>query len=65
VQLETIAPDHEHIDLIYLGRPVEPYDGALGAAEDGLGWYGPDQLRAMELTPEVRAWTGLVLAELG
>jgi len=65
VQLETIAPDHEHIDLIYLGRPVQPYDGALAAGEDGLGWYGPDELRAMELTPEVRAWTGLVLAELG
>ncbi len=65
VQLEAIAPDHEHVDLIYLGRPLEPYDGALGGDEDGLGWYDPAELESLSLTPEVRAWTRLVLAELG
>lgn len=65
VQLETIRPGHEHVDLIYLGRPVEPYDGALAGAEAELGWYGPDELATLDLTPEVRAWTALVLAELG
>ena len=39
VQLETIRAGHEHIDLIYFGRPIEPYDGRLSADEEGLGWY--------------------------
>lgn len=64
VQLETIGPGHEHIDLIYFGRPVEPYDGALTADEDGLGWYGGRDLDALDLTDEVRAWTRLALTEL-
>ncbi len=64
VQLETIGPGHEHIDLIYFGRPVEPYDGTLTADEDGLGWYGGRDLDALDLTDEVRAWTRLALTEL-
>ncbi len=64
VQLETIGPGHEHIDLIYLGRPLEPYDGALHGAENGLGWYGAEALAALPLTDEVRAWSALALREL-
>ena len=65
VQLETIRPGHEHIDLIYFGRPLEPYDGALGGEEEGLGWYDRAALERLELTEEVRAWTRLALEELG
>ena len=64
VQVESIRPDHEHIDLIYFGRPLEPYDGRLGSDEEGLGWYSPDALERLDLTDEVRAWTRLALAEL-
>ncbi|HKI57440.1 MAG TPA: NUDIX domain-containing protein [Trueperaceae bacterium] len=64
VQLETIGPGHEHIDLIYLGRPVEPYDGRLDGGEEGLGWYDRAALERLELTDEVRAWTRLALEEL-
>ncbi len=64
VQLETIREDHEHIDLIYFGRPVEPYDGTLSADEEGLGWYDAASLENLALTDEVRAWTELALAEL-
>lgn len=64
VQLETIRPHHEHIDLIYLGRPVEPYDGAFAGSEQGMGWYAPAELRRLDLTAEVRAWTALALREL-
>lgn len=64
VQLETIRDDHEHIDLIYFGRPIEPYDGRLDGEEEGLGWYDAASLERLELTDEVRAWTALALAEL-
>lgn len=64
VQLERIAPGHEHIDLIYYARPLEPYEGSLHAGELGLGWYGPDQIARLPLTEELREWTGLALSEL-
>lgn len=65
VQVEAIAPGHEHIDLIYLGRPLEPYDGGLSGSQPGLGWYDAPGLEALDLTDEVRAWATLALAELG
>lgn len=65
VQLEAIAPGHEHIDLVYLARPVPEYDGYLLPEDGSLGWYGPAALERLELTEEIRAWTRLALAELG
>lgn len=64
VQVEPIAPGHEHIDLIYFGRPVEGYDGALPATADGVGWYGPNELDRLDLTAEIVRWTELALKEL-
>lgn len=64
VQLEVIEPGHEHIDLIYYARPLEPYDGSLRPTEPELGWYGPDEIARLPLTEELRAWTSLALAEL-
>src|SRR5690606_31259113 len=65
VQLESIAPGHEHIDLVYLGRPVAPYEGALGGDEEGLGWYDATAAAALDLTQEMDAWVELALLELG
>jgi 8-oxo-dGTP pyrophosphatase MutT (NUDIX family) len=67
VQLETIRPGHEHIDLIYFARPVEPYDGTLPLADDdpSLGWYDAEALQALELDEEMRAWCALALREGG
>ena len=64
VQLEAIAPGHEHVDLIYFARPVEPYDGLLDGNEEGLGWYGPDEALALGLTDEMEAWVRLATREL-
>lgn len=63
VQLETIAPGHEHIDLVYLAVPIEPYDGVLDSGEGGFGWYDADAASALDLTPEMRAWVVLALSE--
>ena len=63
VQLERIAPGHEHVDLVYLARPEPGYDGSL-SGEASLGWYGAEALERLPLTDEIRAWCVLALREL-
>lgn len=66
IQLEPIRPGHEHIDLIYFGRPLEPYGGELAGEglDHAIGWFGPDELAELDLTSEVAAWCALALAEV-
>ena len=64
VQLESIAPGHEHIDLVYLARPLEPYAGELTGDEEGLAWYDSGAAGRLGLTPEMTAWVTLALSEL-
>lgn len=64
VQLEYIGPGHEHIDLVYFARPVEPYDGTLDGTEPGLAWFSANELESLPLTDEMLAWTALALTEL-
>jgi ADP-ribose pyrophosphatase YjhB (NUDIX family) len=67
IQLELIRPGHEHIDLIYFARPVEPYGGELprGGDDPSLGWYDEGALARLELNEEMRAWCELALRECG
>lgn len=65
IQLEQISADHEHIDLMYLARPVAAYNGYLLETDPTLGWYDPSALAQLELSDEVRAWTDLAFRELG
>lgn len=55
IQLEHIAPNHQHIDLIYFatGFPAEP--------RDRTGWFGLDELVPLTLTEEVRTWCLLAI----
>lgn len=64
VQLESIAPGHEHIDLVYLGRPFEPYHGRLAGDEPSFAWYDREAAQTLDLTPEMAAWVELALTEL-
>ena len=64
VQLETIIPGHEHIDLIYFARPLPHYRGELLHTDKTLGWYDVTGLARLELTEEIRYWTTLALLEL-
>lgn len=64
VQLEDIAPGHQHVDLVYLARPSEPYDGALRSESAPFAWYGAAAANELSLTPEMVAWVRLALAEL-
>jgi 8-oxo-dGTP pyrophosphatase MutT (NUDIX family) len=61
IQLEDISPGHQHIDLIYfasLAEPSPPFDGV----ESGIGWFGPDEWAALDLTRELIAWCQAALA---
>lgn len=64
VQLETIYPGHEHIDLIYFAVPAPGYEGSLLESDPTLGWYDSDALGTMALTEEIRAWLALAFAEI-
>jgi 8-oxo-dGTP pyrophosphatase MutT (NUDIX family) len=54
IQLETIGPGHEHIDLIYFARPVGV--DALPSLAEGMSWVSEADLDTLELTSEVRYW---------
>lgn len=62
VQLERIAPDHEHIDLVYFAR----VRGAAGRAPltGGVRWLAPDDLSSIPITGEVREWCSRAIREL-
>lgn len=63
IQLEDIAPGHQHIDLIYFARPAAGTDPVPNAAEAGaVGWFGPADFDRLGLTAEVRAWCLRALA---
>ena len=64
VQLEAIAPGHEHVDLVYWAVPQEPYDGVL-RGDPTLAWCDRDALARLPLGEEIAAWARLALDELG
>jgi 8-oxo-dGTP pyrophosphatase MutT (NUDIX family) len=55
VQLERIAPGHEHIDLVYFARPS---GGQIVASPEceRAGWYHLDELAALGVNDEIRDW---------
>ncbi|MBO2522008.1 MAG: NUDIX hydrolase [Firmicutes bacterium] len=65
VQVETIAPGHEHIDLVYFAVPVGDTRLTRNREALDIGWFTRDELEALPLTREIRLWTEKALAELG
>jgi 8-oxo-dGTP pyrophosphatase MutT (NUDIX family) len=58
IQLEDIAPGHQHIDLVYFAT------GEPAAARDEVGWYAPAEWSALDLTDEIIAWCEAALSRL-
>ena len=58
IQLETIQPDHQHIDLIYFAT----IQGDTGTdimethEVERAGWYRLSELESMGVNAEVREW---------
>ncbi|MDF2628059.1 MAG: mutT/nudix family protein [Symbiobacteriaceae bacterium] len=67
IQLEDISPGHQHIDLVYFARPVDPAAVRPVANDevDRVGWYARGDLGRIDLTEEVRAWVERALARVG
>ncbi|MDQ4126956.1 MAG: NUDIX domain-containing protein [Actinomycetota bacterium] len=64
VQLESIAPGHEHIDLIYFAAPAGPTTIGQEFATDKVGWYGPEDWESMRVNAEVRGWCERAISAL-
>lgn len=64
IQLEQIGPNHEHIDLVYLARPVDPAQIEPTTDRDvqQVGWYSLEEALALPLTEEIHAWVERVLS---
>jgi 8-oxo-dGTP pyrophosphatase MutT (NUDIX family) len=58
IQLEDIAPGHQHIDLVYFAT------GEPAATRHEVGWYGPSEWPALDLTDEIIAWCEAALSRL-
>jgi 8-oxo-dGTP pyrophosphatase MutT (NUDIX family) len=58
IQLEDITPGHQHVDLIYFARPLDPAQAeAVGNSEsESVGWYRLDELAALGVNHEVQLW---------
>lgn len=65
VQVERIAPGHEHVDFVYFARPVGDTRVAPGPGVSRVGWYTKTQLDRLPLTEEMRLWVERALAALG
>lgn len=66
IQIERIGPGHEHIDLIYFARPANLTPESIAPSLECLeaGWYGLDEMAAMGVNDEIRAWSALAVARM-
>ena len=61
IQLESISPGHEHIDLIYFAEPVKA-DSELAVSE-GMVWLDLSEIRSrQEITQEIVDWSERAVA---
>lgn len=66
IQLEDIAPGHQHIDLIYFAEPLPNGDridpNHVNAVQ--AGWYSLNELSDLGVNDEVRAWAERAVSAL-
>lgn len=68
VQVEDITPGHQHIDLVYLARPLggpAGADAALPAVTADMVWVSPQDLPRLPVTAEITAWVHHALRAVG
>ncbi len=61
IQLEDIAPGHQHIDLIYFATPIDG-QAEIRETRDKAGWYQPSELEALGANEEICAWVARAVA---
>lgn len=62
IQLEDIARDHQHIDLIYFAVPLDGSQPRPGDGVKHLRWYTPEELMLAGASDEIVAWSRLAIA---
>jgi len=63
IQLERIAPGHEHIDLIYFAVPTGSTALTASPREvNRIGWYRLEELAELGVSAEIRAWADQAVA---
>ena len=69
IQLENIAPGHQHIDLIYVARVCAGGESTPRAAADDPesrpGWFAFAELDGLGVDEEVAGWARAALAAAG
>lgn len=56
IQLETISPNHEHIDLIYFAKVKNPPAQGMPDVMEPMRWIAADQFATTGLNDEVTSW---------
>ena len=64
IQLETIAPDHQHIDLIYFATVVDAPPIDLPEVLAPMQWLRESDFERVPLNEEVTAWARRALTKL-
>jgi 8-oxo-dGTP pyrophosphatase MutT (NUDIX family) len=69
IQVESIYPGHEHVDLVYFAipDPLVPESARIDPAlvkRDRVGWYAPADLAALGADDEMRAWADRAVREV-
>ncbi|MCI0183175.1 MAG: NUDIX domain-containing protein [Acidibacillus sp.] len=62
IQLEDIEPGHQHIDLIFFARPIGREEIRRNEESDAIGWFTLDEMKEMNVTEEVIAWSAKAIA---
>ena len=63
IQLESISPDHEHIDLIYFAVPAG--NTPSPTVSDGMVWFSLDDIRShADITEEIVDWSERAIASV-
>lgn len=64
IQLEDITPGHQHIDLIYFARVINPPTNDFPDVLKPMRWVNQDEFRGIGLNEEVTAWAIRALEKL-
>ena len=62
IQLEDIAPGHQHVDLIYFAVPLDASEPQPGDGVTHLRWYTPEELLHAGASEEIVSWSRQAVA---
>lgn len=64
IQLESIGPDHQHIDLIYFARVLDAPTAGMPEVSEPMRWLSQADLADAGVNDEVTAWSLRALSTL-